>query len=101
MSVSIYGALHMRSLAIRCLEASWPDNFRAITPATIISIVLARRPVHDQLRSTHSIRNNNTINVALMGSTGGLVYALCILYNCDQRSPERTSPLDNQTASPP
>ena len=76
----IYSAFHMYWLAIRCLHASWADFARALIPAGILNVILASVLFLAHHALPASLRANDLLYIALMGMSGGLVYALCFLY---------------------
>ena len=80
VGATIYGALHMYSLAIRCLKANWLGYFRAIIPATILNTILAGTLFITDHIMPASMRGHDLGYVTLMTITGGLVYVLCFLY---------------------
>lgn len=80
VGATIYCALHMLWLAIRCLKASWLDYARALIPAAFLNIILACALFVVDQALPSSLHSNDLIYIALMSITGGLVYALCFLY---------------------
>lgn len=80
VGATIYTALHMLWLAIRCLKASWLDYARALIPAAFLNTILAGALFLVDYALPSSLRASDFIYIALMGITGGLVYALCFLY---------------------
>jgi O-antigen/teichoic acid export membrane protein len=80
VGASIYSALHMYWLAIRCLKANWLEFFRALIPATILNSVLAGTLLMIDYLIPANLRANDLGYVASMSTIGGLVYALSFLY---------------------
>jgi len=80
VGASIYSALHMHWLALRCLKARWLDFMRALLPAAILNTILACALFLVDYALPGSLRASDLIYVGLMGGAGGLVYALCFLY---------------------
>lgn len=80
VGATLYTALHMLWLAIHCLKASWLGFVYSLIPAAVLNTILACALFLVDLASPSSLRANDFIYIALMGITGGLVYALCFLY---------------------
>jgi teichuronic acid exporter len=80
VGATIYSALHMYSLAIRCLKANWLEYFRALIPAAILNIILAGILFMVDYAMPANLRGSDLSYVALMSISGSLVYALCFLY---------------------
>ena len=77
---SIYSALHMHWLALRCLKAQWLATIRALLPAALLNAILAGALPLISYIIPASLRASDLTYVALMGITGGLVYSVCFLY---------------------
>ena len=80
VGASMYTALHMHWLAIQCLKASWLGFVRALIPAAKLNTILAVALFLVDHAIPSNLRANNFTYIALMGISGGLVYALCFLY---------------------
>lgn len=80
VGASIYSALHLHWLALRCLKASWTGYARALIPAAILNIILAGVLFIVDYALPPSLRASDLIYILLMGTAGSLVYALCFLY---------------------
>lgn len=80
VGASIYSALHMHWLALRCLKARWMDFFQALIPAAILNSILAFALFLVNYALPSSLHTNDLLYVGLMGGAGGLVYVLCFLY---------------------
>jgi len=80
VGASIYTALHMLWLAIRCLKARWLDYARALIPAAILNTILAGTLFLVNHALPSSLHASDFIYIVLMSITGCLVYALCFLY---------------------
>ena len=80
VGVSIYSALYMHWLALSCLRARWSGYVRALFPAAILNVILAGVLFIVDYAIPANLRASDLIYVALMGISGGLVYALCFLY---------------------
>ena len=70
----------MHWLALSCLRARWSGYVRALIPTVILNVILAGVLIIVDYAIPANLRANDLIYVALMGMTGGLVYALCFLY---------------------
>lgn len=80
VGATIYTALHMLWLAIRCLKASWLDYVRALIPAAFLNTILAGALFLVDHALPSGLRTGDFVYIALMGSAGGVVYALSFLY---------------------
>lgn len=80
LCASMYNALHMFRLALRCLKASWLAYIRALLPAVLLNVILACTLFLVDRALPVSVRTSDFIYLGLMGIAGGLVYAICFLY---------------------
>ena len=78
--VAVYNAIHMYSLASRCLHTRWAGLFIALWPALILNTVLACTLFLLNYTMPDTLLASDWRYLATMMVTGGLVYALCFLY---------------------
>ena len=76
----MYSALHLHWLSLRCLKASWTGYACALIPAAILNTILAGVLFIVDYALPPSLRASDLIYIMLMGTAGGLAYALCFLY---------------------
>jgi O-antigen/teichoic acid export membrane protein len=80
VGVSIYTAFHIYWIATRCLRAQLTDFLRAVSPAALLNLLLAATLYGVSQFIPDHIRQNDLANLALMGTTGAIIYAVGFLY---------------------
>jgi len=80
VSVAIYNALHMYTLAIRCLRANWLFGLRTFTPAVLLNVIFAGVLFIFSYAAPPRLLANDLAYVAIMGILGVMVYGLLFLY---------------------
>jgi teichuronic acid exporter len=75
-----FSSLAMHRLALKCLKAKWMDSLRAIIPATILNAMLALTLYILQQLLPADWRAHDLLNISIMGTAGGLIYAGSLLY---------------------
>ncbi|MGO8754166.1 MAG: lipopolysaccharide biosynthesis protein [Gallionellaceae bacterium] len=80
VGASMYTALHMFWLAMRCLKAIWLSFVYCLIPAAILNSILATALFLVDHLLPSGLHARDFIYILLMGITGGLVYALCFLF---------------------
>jgi len=75
-----FSGLYMLWLALKCLKARWLDSLQALIPATLLNAVLALALFLLQQLLPPDWRAHDLVNIAIMGTAGGLIYAGSLLY---------------------
>ena len=77
---AVYNALHMYTLAIRCLRANWLGGLKTFTPAVILNVILAGALFLFNYAAPPGLLVNDLVHVTLMGILGAIAYTLFFLY---------------------
>lgn len=78
--VAIYNAVHMYSLACRCLRANWKQILVALRPALVLNSILVCTLYLVHHGMPDQVSASSPVYLAAMVLTGGLIYALCFLF---------------------
>lgn len=80
VAASVFSALYIHWLAIKCLRARWTGYIRALTPAIILNMILIVVLFALDHTLPATIRGHDLTYLAVMATVGGLAYALAFLY---------------------
>lgn len=70
----------MHRLALKCLKAKLQSSLRAVMPAFLLNAILAGTLYLLEQQLPHGWVEHDLVRIAIMGATGGLVYAGCLLF---------------------
>jgi len=79
IGVTLYNAIHMYSLAARCLGTGWVDLLRALVPAAILNTILVGSLWLFDLLLAHHGHVQPLVRLLLLGCGGSLVYIAAFL----------------------
>lgn len=80
VAATAYSSLHIHWLAVRRLRARWLAYLHALTPATILNMILVATLFGLDQTLPADIRHHDLAYLGIMATGGGLAYALCFLY---------------------
>lgn len=79
VGATAFTSLFLFRLAIKCLQAEWLRTLRGLGPALLLNAILAAAMQLAESSAPRWLLEHDLLHVAVVGSGGALVYALCAM----------------------